>query len=468
MAKRQPQPARASYFFGKGYRDLGGTIAGAWSRNINSAKRHLQAARDARVLSFRGALHLVAALCVFFYGTIITVFTSVIHFGILFAFFVLVYLGFALVYLIDSIYTLLHKIKNACPNSSCQASFRIPVYECDQCGAKHTRLVPGKYGILKRRCNCGAKLPTTFMNGRGKLKAYCPDCGQSLSGDTASRQYAIPVIGGPSVGKTCYINMAIEQMISTVAPQKGWEVSFISEDDEKAFKATSSALKKGVRPLKTESDALTAYQLMLTMPNEKIGRRIYVYDIAGEMFSSSGDIQRNNAYNYADGFIFLIDPLSIARYAMEVEDKININSYGVSTKDFDEILNIMLINLEKMFGLSAKDVLKLNLAVVINKMDIPGLEALIGDDAAQAYLQAHPEECKTFADAKNAVCKNFLETYEAGNFVRSASSKFKQVRYFTSSALGHNKEGVPYEGKNVIDPLLWILNKVDGSIKLDS
>ncbi|MBQ2726856.1 MAG: hypothetical protein IJF78_14220 [Clostridia bacterium] len=463
-----PQPAKVSYFFGKGYRDLGNTIKGAWVRNIGFASDELSKAADDGFISWGGGIHLVAAICIYVFGSMLTIFTSVLHISILLTFFCAIYLGFSIVWLIDRIYIFINKIKNACPNPNCQASFLIPTYECPQCHVMHTKLVPGKYGILHRTCNCGCKIPTTFMNGRGDLQAYCPECGFSLSGNTASKQYAIPVIGGPSVGKTCYINMAIEQMISTVAPQKGWEVSFISEDDEKAFKATSSALKKGVRPLKTESDALTAYQLMLTMPNEKIGRRIYVYDIAGEMFSSSGDIQRNNAYNYADGFIFLIDPLSIARYAMEVEDKININSYGVSTKDFDEILNIMLINLEKMFGLSAKDVLKLNLAVVINKMDIPGLEALIGDDAAQAYLQAHPEECKTFADAKNAVCKNFLETYEAGNFVRSASSKFKQVRYFTSSALGHNKEGVPYEGKNVIDPLLWILNKVDGSIKLDS
>lgn len=463
MAKRQPQPARASYFFGKGYRDLGGTIAGAWSRNINSAKRHLQAARDARVLSFRGALHLVAALCVFFYGTIITVFTSVIHIGILFAFFVLVYLGFALVYLIDSIYTLLHKIKNACPNSSCQASFRIPVYECDQCGAKHTRLVPGKYGILKRRCNCGAKLPTTFMNGRGKLKAYCPDCGQSLSGDTASRQYAIPVIGGPSVGKTCYINMAIDQLMNDVATDRNWEVNFITEEDKQIHASTMAAMRQGSAPLKTESEALTAYQMMIKLPKEKIGRRVYVYDIAGERFATSGDVQKNNAYTYADGFIFLIDPLSIARFAGEVQDEINIDSYRASSKDFDDILNIMLINLEKMFGLSSKDMIKMNLAVVINKCDIPGLDEKVGDVAVEQYLADHPEVTDR-AEAKNAVCKEFLENYDAGNFVRAAESKFKCVQYFTSSALGHNKEGVPYEGKNVVEPLLWIMSKVDTSI----
>ncbi len=31
-----PQPAKKSYFFEKGYIDLGNTIKGAWSRNNNS------------------------------------------------------------------------------------------------------------------------------------------------------------------------------------------------------------------------------------------------------------------------------------------------------------------------------------------------------------------------------------------------------------------------------------------------
>lgn len=59
---------------------------------------------------------------------------------------------------------------------------------------------------------------------------------------------------------------------------------------------------------------------------------------------------------------------------MDVEDKVDLNAYGASSKDFDDILNIMLINLEKMFGLKDKDTLKRNLAVVINKVDIPTLE----------------------------------------------------------------------------------------------
>lgn len=45
--------------------------------------------------------------------------------------------------------------------------------------------------------------------------------------------------------------------------------------------------------------------------------------------------------------------------------------------------------------------------------------------------------------------------------------KFKTVRYFTCSALGHNHEGQPYEGKNVVDPVMWLLQQADSSIKAE-
>lgn len=271
----------------------------------------------------------------------------------------------------------------------------------------------------------------------------------------------------PAILKTCFINMAIDQMMSEVAPARSWEMSFISDTEEKDHALAMKSLNQGVRLMKTELNSLTAYQLMLKLPNEKIGRRIYVYDISGEMFSSSSDVQNNLAYSYANGFIFIIDPLTLNQFAMDVEDKVDLNAYGASSKDFEDILNIMLINLEKMFGLKDKDTLKRNLAVVINKVDIPTLEEKIGEIAAQQYLAENAETCKSYMDARDAVCRNFLEEYGAGNFVRTAEAKFKTVRYFTCSALGHNHEGQPYEGKNVVDPVMWLLQQADSSIKAE-
>ena len=93
------------------------------------------------------------------------------------------------------------------------------------------------------------------------------------------------------------------------------------------------------------------------------------------------------------------------------------------------------------------------------------MEDKVGEGAVQEYLQNNAETCKSFMDARDAVCRDFLTDYGAGNFVRTAEAKFKSVRYFTCSALGHNHEGKAYQGKNVVDPMMWLLQQVDNSIK---
>jgi len=390
--------------------------------------------------------------------------TTVFHTIILSIFFVIIYILFGIIWLVDRIYILAHRISNACPNPDCQAHFLIPAYICPNCHRVHTRLVPGRYGILKRRCLCGEKLPTTFLNGRSKLQAYCPVCGSSLTGDTGSRQYAIPIIGGPDVGKTCLINMGVKTLLQDVAPQSGWDLSFMSESDKAEYFSVVQGMLKGVRPMKTDKDALTAYQLMLNLPNDKIGRRIYIYDISGEMFSNSGDIQRNKAFSYADGFIFLIDPLTIPDFSMKVSDKVNFDSYGASSKDFDDIFDVMLNNLQIMFNMKPEDVMKKNLAVVINKCDIPTLNEQIGPAAAESYMAANPD-CKSEGDAENELVRSFLEENGEGNFVRTAEARFRNVRYFACSALGHNKEGVTFQGYGTEAPFLWILEEIDPKIR---
>ena len=459
------QPAKISYFFGQGYRDLVNTIKEAWRLNLRTAKEKFNSSQQNGFFTPTGGIHLVTAICVFIFGTIITAIATFIHIGVLVFFFTTIYIGFGLLWTIDRIYIFANKIKNVCANPDCQAKFLIPVYECPVCGRKHTKLVPSKYGILKRTCLCGNKLPTTFLNGRGNLTAYCPKCDHPLEGNTGSRQYAFPVIGGPSVGKTCYINMTIDQLIRNVAPNNGWSINFLSENNAKDHARAMNALNSGVRLMKTESNTLTAYQMMLSLPNKKIDRRIYIYDISGEMFSSSTDFQKNPAFSHADGFIFIFDPLSLAQFEMEVDEIIDAESYGASSQNPDDTLNIMLINIQKMFELSDKDMLNRNLAVVINKADIPTLKEKIGEVVAYQYLSDNSTTCKNIEDARNTVCRNFLMDYGAGNFVRAAESKFKRVRYFNCSSLGHNIQGKPYESENVVFPLMWLLQQVDSGIK---
>ena len=217
-----PQPAKKSYFFDKGYKDLGNTIKGAWVRNWESVKNYADNLKDLGDKSaagkwFFGILNVIAIIAVFVFGSAITAVITVLHIVILLLFMLLVYIGFSCIWLVDRIYLLRNKIFTAC--HECKEKSLIPTYICPKCGAKHTNLTPGIYGILHRTCNCGEKLPVTFFNGRKELSAECPHCGHALS-DRESRPICIPIVGGRSVGKTAFITAFSKEFIENISDDK--------------------------------------------------------------------------------------------------------------------------------------------------------------------------------------------------------------------------------------------------------
>lgn len=174
-----PQPAKKSYFFDKGYKDLGNTIKGAWARNSDSIKKYASnlgnlGDHGLPAKLFLGLVNILAMVAVVVCGSAITAVITFINIVILLVFMVIVYIGFTIIWIVDRLYLVRKKIFTAC--HECKEKSLIPTYICPKCGAKHTNLTPGVYGILKRTCNCGEKLPTAFFNGRKNLEAECPNC----------------------------------------------------------------------------------------------------------------------------------------------------------------------------------------------------------------------------------------------------------------------------------------------------
>ena len=221
-----PQPAKKSYFFDKGYKDLDNTIKGAWSRNGDSIRKYTDNLQDLDDKSlgskiFFGIVNVIAIIAVVLFGSIITAIITTANIVLLLAFMAVVYIGFSVIWIVDRVYLIRKRIFTAC--HECKEKSLIPTYICPSCRARHTNLTPGVYGILHRRCNCGEKLPTAFFNGRKELEAECPHCGHILT-DRESRPICIPVVGGRSVGKTAFITAFAKEFIEEVAPLKGIEV----------------------------------------------------------------------------------------------------------------------------------------------------------------------------------------------------------------------------------------------------
>ncbi|GHF79727.1 hypothetical protein [Streptomyces thermodiastaticus] len=65
-----------------------------------------------------------------------------------------------------------------CPYPDCGRTIRRPVVLCPACGARHRRLLPGRYGALVHRCRCGARLPAV---GRPRHRTVCcPYCSRTV------------------------------------------------------------------------------------------------------------------------------------------------------------------------------------------------------------------------------------------------------------------------------------------------
>lgn len=466
---RPKEPAYLSYFFGASYKELWGTIRESWVKNGKKiASSAIDLIRVWHLYGFYKALclfifRLGILISVAIFGTLFTLIFSALHIVIIFVLMILVYIGFIVLKFIDAIFCLFKGISTNCYNPNCERKFRLPIYRCPKCGRLHYHLVPSKYGILKRKCLCGTKLPTTFINGRQKLDALCPYCNaDAIKG--VHRSYLIPVIGGPSSGKTCFVNMGIKALQDS---SSNYGLEFVYQNvpgDE--YQSNIQYLDNGNLPMKTNDLRFKYYNFYLTKANSKIKNLVSICDIAGEVFTDRQLASEQEGYRFADGLVVIVDPLSITDYAKEVSSKASVTAYRGSAQSMNDVASCIVNTLEGLLHRNSKQSLGMYVAIVFTKLDIPGLDEEIGDVAINQYIVAHPNT--SVLDANNAVCEDFLRRYNETSFLNIIKTRFKEVQFFSTTALGHNPSGQKFTPKNVAEPLLWVIDKASPAINLNA
>lgn len=442
------QPAEKSYVFDQVYRDMENDFKKMWGEMFDKASKEIRKWHSNNVCL--RALKLVFLLIIIIVCIIVNLIISLWRIIPFLTVVPIVYISFVFVAFLDLVYRRMKHISSVCPNPYCQDRFDLPIYLCPSCGSEHSRLIPSKYGIFKRKCLCGEKLSTTFFNGRQKLKAVCPNCGFHLPHKGDCVNICIPVIGGNSAGKTCFINMAIFQIEQGVTNKKEYDFEYVS-DGLKLYENIQK-IETNRRLDSTEEDRLQYYQFYLTSKREKTKRLVSICDIKGEVYSTSTREHRIDSqlgFRNANAFLIVVDPLSIAGYKSEVRKAIDLKVYGASGVSIDEILS-RLVN-----ALGNRVTLKTDVAIVFTKCDLPGLEEEIGQKAVNEYVQNHRV---TKEEASNIVCEAFLRKYQEDNFVNNAKSKFKSIQYFTCSSLG-DINNTSVQPERVEEPILWLLKK---------
>lgn len=462
------EPALKSYFFGKGYQDLWATIVESWQRNLTSAQDHF--AKTGTAFSKEmpekamAVLWLSAGISVIVFGTFFFLTVSMLHIAVLFSLFLVIYLIFSVIYLLERVYLLVKGFSAVCPQ--CHGKYPLPHYLCSKCGKKHRKLIPSKYGILFRRCQCGKELPSTFFLEREKLTALCPDeeCGYTMdSGNFIARKAFVSVVGGPAVGKSAFLFSAVEQLIERKLPGLGLRTSFLDSHTEAEFQGVKGLLDQGLPPTKTVKKLPRALNLRVEGEGETT-RVLYLYDPAGEAYGETAGLVEHRYQDYFSGMVFLVDPFSIplvrAEYAGEVktfEDPLRPSDMLI-----EDALARVLIGLEEHFDLAKTAQIKKPIAVVVNKIDAFDLEQRIGEEAVLQRLRENPA-LQDLAAARDLVIREQLLLWDQGAFLQQLEARFRKVRYFACSSLGRmpDTSGQAFEGRGILDPLMWILGTSD-------
>ena len=472
MMKNKTQPAYKSYFFEQGYVDIKTAIKASWQKNAHTAKAYYDKYNQRGLMSFSGVFNLFCALSVVTFGTIFFALISAIMLLIVSLLFVIVYFGFSLAWLLDRAYLAKKKIFTAC--NECKSKSLIPTYICPKCGVKHTNLTPGVYGILRRKCKCGERLPTTFFNGRKKLQAICPIClsegKTTYLNDRESRPLCVPVVGGRSVGKTAYITAFSKRFVEYVAPQNGLEIEFYNKAKEDIYTEIKSDFAHGstrmtVRTQDISKSSSVSFSFFVKNKSLRPERLVHIYDIAGEVFTDNNENEVQRQYEYCQGIIFMVDPFAIptvrARYGSKLTPE---DIAGIGKADINGIINVFINKIREVTGLSDRKMSNVPIAVVIGKMDSANLREEFSEEKIDELKYLNPEIKINKNDAIDYLCRKFLKDNEMESFINAIDMKFKNNRFFAVSSIGHTRDAGAYNPINVLEPMEWICTQADSKL----
>jgi hypothetical protein len=446
------EPAIKSYFFGKGYIDLKATINDCLKENQKFSEKIWKDAASAQFVLLR-AVHYGAALSCAIYGTLFFGLLSIVHIVILGGFYLAIYVLFTLVFVVEKIYLTLRGFLTVCP--ICHTQTSLPVYLCDGCGSAHHKLLPSSYGTFHHRCTCGKQLPSTFFLNRGRLPAKCANCNNFLSrAHTEARKQFVPVIGGPSTGKTAYLVWLVDEL-KRWAVAEGQDFAFLNPSDAAAFETRLRDMRRGNMPNKTTATTPSAINVTFSRSG-RLDRNLYVYDPAGEAFLGEQELVPHEFLGYCSGVLLLIDPFSIpaVQYQYGI-DPSRANDLKPSVQRPDDLLDRLVFVLEKHFGVDPAARITMPIAIVLTKVDAFNLEATIGDDALSPSMAESKRET-----ARNDLISRQLCEWGMTPLVEAIETRFSKRSYFTCSAVGLARaSGAGFAPERIAMPFLWLMDQ---------
>jgi hypothetical protein len=325
----------------------------------------------------------------------------------------------------DSAVLRVKNIRMICPNPDCYQRVPYPGYECPRegCPRRHRDVRPGRFGILRRYCQCGEPMKTLLLFGSAGMSAFCPVCDHALEHRPGSApEIVLPFFGAAGAGKT-------RLLLSMVVQLQLWSGKRVTV--EFGDTATASRLDDASELLGPDSvTSLTPPELprayIIRLSAGKGPRVLHMFDAAGEFYYSAMRTRELGFLGQARTFILVIDPLSVDAFWNRLlpEQQADLKAVRSAAPSPDLAYQQAHQEIEAM-GVRLR---KTRLAVVFSRAD------LIDEPAADVAAWACGE-------------------LGLGNLVRSARLNFSQTRFFRTAAV--MTSGVVHE--SVQDLMSWVL-----------
>jgi hypothetical protein len=445
------EPAVQLYVFGRGFVELRATVRDGWTVLSTLIAQSFDKASQPGTAGEKTINWVIGAVATIAAGVFALL--ASLHTAIVLAWLVVDGALVTAVLLAEKVYLTVRGFWMVCP--SCHARGPLPVYLCDGCGREHRRLLPSSYGILHHLCVCGRSLPATFFVDRGRLPAKCPHCSGFLSRESMEgRKIFVPVVGGPSVGKTAYLTWLIDELRQRAAAA-AWHAEFLDAVAAARFEQGLDALRHARMPLKTPAATPAAVNLVFRQDGGP-QHNLYLYDAAGEAYGGESRLVPHRFMGFCSGILFLIDPFSIA--AVRREYGVDAAAAGLlkpSAESPEDLLDRLVSVLEKEFRHDPASPIGVPIAVVLTKVDAFNLEGLVGNSALSPWLPA--SECER---ARSELISRQLREWNMGPLVATLETRFRTRMFFSCSAVGlRRRAGEGYAPERIGRPFFWLMEQ---------
>jgi double-GTPase-like protein len=417
------QPAYRQYFSSQGWADLEQSVGGAASRcqalTAELANRLVKSCfhGDAVLVAWPfGVVGLAGVVVGAMGGAAALLLAVAVHAVLAGIAHVICWCGIALLRLIDTALLRLRGIRITC--GACHHRVPYPAYECpsDGCSLRHTDVRPGRYGVFRRVCACGAAMPTLLILGSHRMRAFCVYCGEPLvTGTGTASEVMLPLFGATTAGKT-RLMLTLVRAVSDLSAAAGGRFEFADGETDQRYRELLPALEPGRQTRQTVVGQMPRAYSMYVAPPAGARHLVHVFDVAGERFARRQGTEELRYLSLAGLYLFVLDPLSIEPFWRHLPEGHRARLASFRAVQPPEELFVQTCEQMQMMGARTR---RGRLAVALSKHD----------------LVCH---LPPFAGAGNdspALERCLVRDLELGNLVRTMRREFREVRFFATAAV---------------------------------